>query len=146
MRWVHRYFDAPPSAVLLVPNDAELRALVALRCMQQDYRADAAREELRSYGLKLRVPKSVLDDVLQDVVDKFLSVHDWINVGSQCGELRLIKPFLLYSPPPFSPFPPAFAVFWDTIGTQWGVGKDRQQPWGLSLRVLLATVNRWGYA
>ncbi len=28
-------------------------------------------------------------------------------------------------------------------GHSGGVGKDRQQPWGLSLRVLLATVNRW---
>ncbi len=27
------------------------------------------------------------------------AVHDWINVGSRCGELRLIKRFLLYFPP-----------------------------------------------
>ena len=75
LRSLHRRFDAPPSAVLLVPDDAELRALVALRCVQQEYRADAAWEELRSYGLKSEVPKSVLDDVLQDVVDKFVSVR-----------------------------------------------------------------------
>ena len=47
------------------------------------------------------------------------AVHDWNNLGSQCGELRLIRPLLVQSPPHFSQFPPPFAAFRDTIGTQY---------------------------
>jgi len=42
LRSAHRLFKAPYSAVPLVRDDAELRALLALRCMQQNYHADAA--------------------------------------------------------------------------------------------------------
>ena len=60
------------------------------------------------------------------------AVHGWINVGSQCGELRLVKPFLPSSPPPFSVFPPPFAVFWDTIGTQYPKTATSER-WGVAV-------------
>ena len=73
LRRLHRDLEEPFSDVPLVWDDDELRALVALRCIQQGYHADAALEELRSYARKLRVPVRVVDDVLGRVVEHFVS-------------------------------------------------------------------------
>jgi hypothetical protein len=75
LRSLRRRLGAPPSGVLLVPDDAELRALVALRCVQQDHYAGSALRELRGYALALGVPDTVMDDVLGRVVERFVTVH-----------------------------------------------------------------------
>ena len=52
-------------------------------------------------------------------------VHDWIHVGSQCGKIRLFKPFgpRLRCIRTVSPRP--FAAFRDTIGTQFEMKRYR---------------------
>jgi excisionase family DNA binding protein len=75
LRSLYRRFNEPFFAVPLSPDDAELRALVALRCMQQDYHADAARAELVVYARRcgVRDVENVVDDVLREVVQNFVS-------------------------------------------------------------------------
>ncbi len=59
--------------VPLVKDDAQLRALLALRCVQQDYRADAARDEVRRYAQKVGVHGSLLDHVTDEAIRCFLA-------------------------------------------------------------------------
>jgi hypothetical protein len=73
LRRLHRRLEEPFSTVPLVSDDDQLRALVALRCMQQEYHAEAALEVLRGYAGMLRVPAHILDDVLSRVVCNFVS-------------------------------------------------------------------------
>lgn len=73
-RWLQRFYgiDTP---LPLVPDDRELRALVALRCLQQNCYTAAALSELRGYLRKIGV--STVDDVkngvLSRVVEYFVS-------------------------------------------------------------------------
>lgn len=58
--------------VPLEKDDAQLRALLALRCAQQGYRADAARDEVRRYAQKVGVHGSLLDHVTDEAIRCFL--------------------------------------------------------------------------
>lgn len=91
LRAMHRYFEVPFTVVPLVPDDAELRALVAMRCMQQDYHADAARNELRGYARKMEIPdvRDVIDDVLNRVVQYFVSSEPG-DLGSHIKSLKRV--------------------------------------------------------
>jgi hypothetical protein len=74
--------------VLLVPDDTELRALVALRCFQQDYCAEAAFQELSGYASSVGVPELVMDDVLSRLAERFVTVHRPYALTNYVGVLK----------------------------------------------------------
>jgi excisionase family DNA binding protein len=88
LRAFRKRHEELPNTVSLVWNDAELRALVALRCAQQGYRADVALAELREYALGLGVPDQSIDDVLTRVMQGLVAFS---TPGGLPRYIRLVK-------------------------------------------------------
>ena len=93
LRQAYQHFKSPPSDVPLMRDDAELRALLALRCMQQNYHADAARKELRDYARKLGVPDK--DDMMNDVLNRLVELFVFGVAGGLPKYIRAIKTAVL---------------------------------------------------